>query len=256
MPLAALGVHVVSLLDSAARRSPRPSSERIELGDRRLGQARLPRGAVHARHPAGGRRCSSHRTRALGAAPHRRGRQRRRAHRARSACPTSSASPTRRRSTSDAPGGRAPCATCCACRSASAPTGSTVLLDLKESAHGGMGPHGMVVGATGSGKSEMLRTLRQLAGDRPRPGPARADARRLQGRRDVRGDGGHPAHRRHDHQPPGRPDPRRPDARRAVRRDAAPSGDPQGGRQPAQRHGLPGPASTPARTSSRCPTCS
>ncbi|MEU3231812.1 type VII secretion protein EccCa [Nocardiopsis alba] len=39
------------------------------------------------------------------------------------------------------------------------PSGNTVLLDLKEAAFGGMGPHGLVVGATGSGKSEMLRTL-------------------------------------------------------------------------------------------------
>ncbi|WP_436532166.1 type VII secretion protein EccCa [Actinoplanes sp. HUAS TT8] len=38
-------------------------------------------------------------------------------------------------------------------------TGNAVMLDLKESAHGGMGPHGLIVGATGSGKSEMLRTL-------------------------------------------------------------------------------------------------
>lgn len=37
--------------------------------------------------------------------------------------------------------------------------GQAVMIDLKESAHGGMGPHGLVVGATGSGKSEMLRTL-------------------------------------------------------------------------------------------------
>jgi len=38
-------------------------------------------------------------------------------------------------------------------------TGQPVHLDLKESARGGMGPHGLVVGATGSGKSEMLRTM-------------------------------------------------------------------------------------------------
>ncbi|MGL4743793.1 MAG: type VII secretion protein EccCa [Dermatophilaceae bacterium] len=37
--------------------------------------------------------------------------------------------------------------------------GLPLALDLKESAHGGMGPHGICVGATGSGKSELLRTL-------------------------------------------------------------------------------------------------
>jgi len=37
--------------------------------------------------------------------------------------------------------------------------GHTVELDIKESAQDGMGPHGMLIGATGSGKSELLRTL-------------------------------------------------------------------------------------------------
>jgi DNA segregation ATPase FtsK/SpoIIIE, S-DNA-T family len=37
--------------------------------------------------------------------------------------------------------------------------GEVVHLDLKESAEHGMGPHGLVIGATGSGKSELLRTL-------------------------------------------------------------------------------------------------
>ncbi|AFM15862.1 type VII secretion protein EccCa/type VII secretion protein EccCb [Mycolicibacterium chubuense NBB4] len=41
----------------------------------------------------------------------------------------------------------------------SAPDGSVVSLDIKEAAAGGMGPHGLCVGATGSGKSEFLRTL-------------------------------------------------------------------------------------------------
>lgn len=38
-------------------------------------------------------------------------------------------------------------------------TGQRVQVDLKEAARGGMGPHGLCVGATGSGKSEFLRTL-------------------------------------------------------------------------------------------------
>ena len=37
--------------------------------------------------------------------------------------------------------------------------GNPVELDLKESAQDGMGPHGLLIGATGSGKSELLRTL-------------------------------------------------------------------------------------------------
>ncbi len=37
--------------------------------------------------------------------------------------------------------------------------GSPVELDINESAAGGMGPHGLCIGATGSGKSEFLRTV-------------------------------------------------------------------------------------------------
>lgn len=37
--------------------------------------------------------------------------------------------------------------------------GAPLVLDLKESAEQGMGPHGLIIGATGSGKSEVLRTL-------------------------------------------------------------------------------------------------
>jgi S-DNA-T family DNA segregation ATPase FtsK/SpoIIIE len=39
------------------------------------------------------------------------------------------------------------------------PDGTPVEIDLKESAQDGMGPHGLLIGATGSGKSELLRTL-------------------------------------------------------------------------------------------------
>ena len=39
------------------------------------------------------------------------------------------------------------------------PEGTPVHLDINEAARNGMGPHGLCVGATGSGKSELLRTL-------------------------------------------------------------------------------------------------
>ncbi|MDL5352861.1 type VII secretion protein EccCa [Microbacterium sp. zg-YB36] len=38
-------------------------------------------------------------------------------------------------------------------------TGAPLVLDIKEAAQQGSGPHGIMVGATGSGKSEVLRTL-------------------------------------------------------------------------------------------------
>ncbi len=39
------------------------------------------------------------------------------------------------------------------------PDGALLELDIKEAAENGMGPHGLCVGATGSGKSELLRTI-------------------------------------------------------------------------------------------------
>lgn len=49
------------------------------------------------------------------------------------------------------------------------PTGDVVDLDIREAAAGGIGPHGLCVGATGSGKSELLRTvaLGMIAGHPP-----------------------------------------------------------------------------------------
>src|SRR5262245_40666881 len=39
------------------------------------------------------------------------------------------------------------------------PDGSVIELDFKEAAFNGMGPHGLIIGATGSGKSELLLTI-------------------------------------------------------------------------------------------------
>ncbi|GIF73787.1 type VII secretion protein EccC [Asanoa siamensis] len=39
------------------------------------------------------------------------------------------------------------------------PDSAVVELDFKEAAQDGMGPHGLIIGATGSGKSELLRTI-------------------------------------------------------------------------------------------------
>jgi S-DNA-T family DNA segregation ATPase FtsK/SpoIIIE len=60
------------------------------------------------------------------------------------------------------------------------PEGDVIDLDLKESAQDGMGPHGILVGATGSGKTELLRTLvLGLAATHPPdvPGPSSASSR-------------------------------------------------------------------------------
>ena len=47
----------------------------------------------------------------------------------------------------------------CGCRSAPAPTGSSSSSTSRSRHRAGSGPHGLIVGATGSGKSELLRTL-------------------------------------------------------------------------------------------------
>lgn len=48
--------------------------------------------------------------------------------------------------------------------------GNAVELDLKEAALDGMGPHGIMVGATGSGKSELLRSITAALAARHDPG--------------------------------------------------------------------------------------
>ena len=94
-----------------------------------------------------------------------------------------------------------------------------------------MGPHGLIIGATGSGKSELLRTIVAVAGDHPLVRGAQLRPGRLQGRRHVRLAGRAAAHQRGDHQPRRRAAAGRPDAGRARRRDGPPPGAAAGGRQ-------------------------
>ena len=117
-----------------------------------------------------------------------------------------------------------------------------------------MGPHGLLIGATGSGKSELLRTLvlalaatHTLGGAQLRPG-------RLQGRRHLRLAGPAAAHRRGDHQPRRRAAAGGPDGRRDLRRAEPPAGAaaPRPATTPAcATTSGPGPA---ARRSRRCPS--
>jgi DNA segregation ATPase FtsK/SpoIIIE-like protein len=102
--------------------------------------------------------------------------------------------------------------------------GDVLELDLKQAAEGGMGPHGVLVGATGSGKSELLRSLVGGLAAKHAPeelafvlvdykgGAAFAELSRL-----PRG--------RPDHQPAARPVVGRPHARGADRRAGAPPVD-------------------------------
>ena len=99
-----------------------------------------------------------------------------------SSCSASHVADDAARATSGA--GRAPRR--CVRRSAARPT-ARCWLDLKEAAEDGMGPHGLLVGATGSGKSELLRSLVTGLARRTHPSKLVFRARRLQGRRDLRG---------------------------------------------------------------------
>ena len=100
------------------------------------------------------------------------------------------------------------------------------------------GPHALVAGTTGAGKSELLQTLVAVARRLAPARPAHVPARRLQGRRGVQGLRRPAAHGRLRHRPRRAPDPAR--AHLAERRAPAPRARPP-------RRGREGPARPGAR---------
>lgn len=90
--------------------------------------------------------------------------------------------------------------------------GEPVMLDLKEASQEGMGPHGLCVGATGSGKSEVLRTLVLGLAVTHSSETLNFILADFKGGATFMRHGGHAAHRGRDHQPRRRPHPRRPHA--------------------------------------------
>ena len=103
-----------------------------------------------------------------------------------------------------------------------------------------MGPHGVLVGATGSGQERAAALAGGRAGRHARARAARLRARRLQGRRRVRRPVAAAARRRPDHQPAARPVACRPHARGPDRRAGAAPDDAARGRQPRRHRLLPG----------------
>ena len=99
------------------------------------------------------------------------------------------------------------------------PNGLPLELDIKESAEGGMGPHGLCIGATGSGKSEFLRTLVLSMITSHSPDALNLVLVDFKGGATFLGLDGVPHISGDHHQPRGRTDPGRPHARRARRGD-------------------------------------
>ena len=192
--------------------------------------------------------------RTLDAAAARRGRRRRRARAGRQR-PAGRAAGRARRATCEP--ARAPRPRAEALRAPIGRTadGEVLWLDLKQAAEDGMGPHGVLVGATGSGKSELLRSL--VAGLAATHGPQQLAFVLV----DYKGGAAFADLARLPHVAgmitnlSARPVAGRPHARRADRRAGAPPDDAARGRQRRRHRRLPGARAPSTRRCRRCPTC-